>query len=121
MEPFPARAPQAEPIRPILDQFDQRTGQSVSVAGRLGVVRDFGKLRFAHVADRTGSIQVAFKADRLPLFWPRTGSPSCKPDRRRHPGSANPAIARGAGGGLRGSWWGGRVVARWSLQGRAPP
>ena len=69
MEPFPAHAPQAEPIRPILDQFDQRTGHKVTIAGRLGVLRDFGKLRFAHVADRTGSIQVAFQQARLPAFW----------------------------------------------------
>ena len=69
-DPFPARVARGQPIGDLLADFAARTGQTVTVAGRLGVVRDFGKLRFAHVADRTGSLQVGFERDRLPAFWP---------------------------------------------------
>ncbi|MFN6192199.1 MAG: lysine--tRNA ligase [Planctomycetota bacterium] len=69
-DPFPARVTRGQPIGDLLADFAARTGQTVTIAGRLGVVRDFGKLRFAHVADRTGSLQVGFERDRLPAFWP---------------------------------------------------
>ena len=68
-DPFPARVARGQPIGELLPDFAARIGQVVTIAGRLGVVRDFGKLRFAHVADRTGSLQVGFERDRLPAFW----------------------------------------------------
>ncbi len=69
-DPFPPRVPRGQPIGELLPDFDQRVGQTVTIAGRLGVVRDFGKLRFAHLSDRTGALQVGFQRDRLPEFWP---------------------------------------------------
>ncbi len=69
-DPFPARVARGQPIADLLSDFATRTGQVVTIAGRLGQVRDFGKLRFAHVQDRTGSLQVGFQRDRLPAFWP---------------------------------------------------
>ena len=69
-DPFPARVTRGQPIADLLSDFASRHGQVVTIAGRLGVVRDFGKLRFAHLADRTGSLQVGFQRDRLPAFWP---------------------------------------------------
>ncbi|MFY9343641.1 MAG: lysine--tRNA ligase [Planctomycetota bacterium] len=69
-DPFPARVARGQPIAGLLSDFTTRHGQTATIAGRLGVVRDFGKLRFAHVADRTGSLQVGFQRDRLPpAFW----------------------------------------------------
>jgi lysyl-tRNA synthetase class 2 len=69
-DPFPARVTRGQPIAGVLSDFAARVGQTVTLAGRLGVVRDFGKLRFAHLADRTGSLQVGFQRDRLPpAFW----------------------------------------------------
>jgi lysyl-tRNA synthetase class 2 len=69
-DPFPARVTRGQPIADLLSDFATRQGQVVTIAGRLGVVRDFGKLRFAHVQDRTGSLQVGFQRDRLAAFWP---------------------------------------------------
>jgi len=69
-DPFPARVPRGQPIGPLLVDFASRQGQTVTLAGRLGQIRDFGKLRFAHLDDRSGTIQVGFQRDRLPGFWP---------------------------------------------------
>jgi lysyl-tRNA synthetase class 2 len=72
LDPFPARVARGQPIADLLADFASRHGQTATIAGRLGVVRDFGKLRFAHVADRTGSLQVGFQRERLPAaFWER--------------------------------------------------
>ncbi len=69
-DPFPPRVPRGQPIGDLLADFAQRIGGTATIAGRLGVIRDFGKLRFAHLADRTGSLQVGFQRERLPDFWP---------------------------------------------------
>jgi len=68
--PFPARVPTPTPIADCLTDFDQRIGERVTVAGRLTQIRDFGKLRFSHLFDRSGQIQVGFQRDRLEAFWP---------------------------------------------------
>ena len=67
---FPARVPRGDAIASVLDDFDALVGQTVTVAGRLSQVRDFGKLRFSHLTDRTGAIQIGFQRDHLPDFWP---------------------------------------------------
>ena len=69
-DPFPARVAKGMPVADVLADFDARVGSTVTVAGRLSQVRDFGKLRFSHLADRTGSIQIGFQRDRLAEFWP---------------------------------------------------
>ncbi|MFK7742600.1 MAG: lysine--tRNA ligase [Planctomycetota bacterium] len=70
IDPFPARVPKGQPIAEVLEGFDGKHGQVVTVAGRLSQVRDFGKLRFSHIGDRTGSIQIGFQRDRLTDWWP---------------------------------------------------
>jgi len=45
-------------------------GTRVTIAGRMLNVRDFGKLMFAPVVDRTGRIQVGFQRDALAEWWP---------------------------------------------------
>ncbi|MEZ5988969.1 MAG: lysine--tRNA ligase [Planctomycetota bacterium] len=73
--PFPARTPgHPEPVAGLLAELGDGgdpadPGREVYVAGRLGQVRDFGKLRFAHLQDRSGSIQVGFARDRLGDWW----------------------------------------------------
>lgn len=70
-DPFPARVPRGEmSIAAVLDGFEARIGATATLCGRLGQVRDFGKLRFAHLQDRTGSLQIGFQRERLPEFWP---------------------------------------------------
>ncbi|MCC6785513.1 MAG: lysine--tRNA ligase [Planctomycetes bacterium] len=68
--PYPARVPKPEPIATVLAQFAARTGGPATVGGRLTQLRDFGKLRFSHLVDRSGGIQIGFERDRLPEFWP---------------------------------------------------
>ncbi|MEM7203783.1 MAG: lysine--tRNA ligase [Planctomycetota bacterium] len=67
---FPPRVPAPEPIAGCLAAVDERNGAIVTVGGRLTQVRDFGKLRFSHLVDRSGQIQVGFQRDRLAEFWP---------------------------------------------------
>ncbi|MSR40195.1 MAG: lysine--tRNA ligase [Planctomycetes bacterium] len=70
VDPYPPKVPQGVPVASVLDGLDQKIGQIVTLCGRLTQIRDFGKLRFSHLGDRTGSIQVGFERDRLPTFWP---------------------------------------------------
>lgn len=69
--PFPARTPgEPDAVSKLLADVDGQEGQRFTVAGRLGQVRDFGKLRFAHLTDRSGRIQIGFERDRLGDWWP---------------------------------------------------
>jgi len=70
IDPYPARVPRPTDIGSCLVDIDKREGEKVTIAGRLGQVRDFGKLRFAHCRDLSASIQVGFQRERLPDFWP---------------------------------------------------
>ncbi len=45
-------------------------GEKVTVAGRLLGLRDFGKLVFAPVRDRSGRIQTGWQKNRLTEWWP---------------------------------------------------
>ncbi|MEZ5965146.1 MAG: lysine--tRNA ligase [Planctomycetota bacterium] len=69
-DPYPARVDKPTPIADCLPDLDAKAGSVVVVAGRLGQFRDFGKLRFAHLHDRTGHIQIGFERDTLTEFWP---------------------------------------------------
>ncbi|MFQ5504738.1 MAG: lysine--tRNA ligase [Planctomycetota bacterium] len=70
VDPFPARAPgRPVAIETLTRDVDGQTDQSFVIAGRLGQVRDFGKLRFAHISDRTASIQIGFSREELGDWW----------------------------------------------------
>jgi len=71
VDPFPPRVPAGIPIAAALADFDERLGQTVTFRGRLTQIRDFGKLRFSHLQDRSSGIQVGFQRERLPEFWPQ--------------------------------------------------
>ncbi len=70
MDPYPPRVPAPASIASCLENFEAREGETVCVAGRMTQVRDFGKLRFSHLQDRSASIQVGFQRDKLAEFWP---------------------------------------------------
>ncbi len=70
LPPFPAKVPTPTPVAELFADFDAKAGTKVTIAGRLTQMRDFGKLRFSHLSDRSGSIQVGFQRDRLADFWP---------------------------------------------------
>lgn len=75
-DPYPARGVQATPVADLQagagtpDAPGPLIGETVTVAGRLLGLRDFGKLIFAPVKDRTGRLQVGLKKDRLADWWP---------------------------------------------------
>ena len=75
-DPYPARGVDAEPVSELVagagtpDAPGPRLGETVTVAGRLMGLRDFGKLIFAPVKDRTGSLQVGMQKAKLVDWWP---------------------------------------------------
>ncbi len=77
IDPYPARGVDALPIGGLLvgagtpEQPGPLLGQRVTIAGRLMLLRDFGKLVFAPVQDRTGRIQVGLERDKLTEWWPQ--------------------------------------------------
>ncbi|MEW6074556.1 MAG: lysine--tRNA ligase [Planctomycetota bacterium] len=74
-DPYPARGVEATPIAQVLAGLGDEarpgplSGQRVTVAGRLLGLRDFGKLVFAPLQDRTGRIQAGLQRDRLGEGW----------------------------------------------------
>jgi len=77
IDPFPARGVENEPIEALIagggtgEAPGPRIGTRTCIAGRLLALRDFGKLMFAPVLDRTGRIQVGFQKARLESWWER--------------------------------------------------
>ncbi len=75
-DPFPARGVEAVPVARLVEgagtvaQPGPLRGERVTVAGRLLGLRDFGKLIFAPLADRTGRIQIGLQRDALAAWWP---------------------------------------------------
>jgi len=75
LDPFPARGVEAEPIAALIAALGThaapgaRHGTRATVAGRLLSLRDFGKLIFAPVQDRSGRLQVGFQKARLEAWW----------------------------------------------------
>ncbi len=71
LDPYPARGVSARPIAEVhadggsVDEPGPIVGQRVTIAGRLLGLRDFGKLIFAPVRDRSGRMQVGLKKDLL--------------------------------------------------------
>jgi len=76
-DPFPARGVEAESIESLIagggtvEEPGPRIGDTVTVAGRLLGLRDFGKLIFAPLADRTGRMQIGLQKGRLAEWWPQ--------------------------------------------------
>jgi lysyl-tRNA synthetase class 2 len=77
IDPYPARGVEARPIGEILAGLGPSSapgplaGESVTLAGRMLNLRDFGKLIFFPLLDRTGRIQVGLQRDKLESWWPR--------------------------------------------------
>ncbi len=66
VEPYGAKYTTAEPIDSILKRYqDDTEGQTADAAGRLILIRDMGKMIFAHLRDESGQMQVAFRKNAL--------------------------------------------------------
>ena len=77
LDPYPARGVAATPVAEVqkgagsAESPGPLVGERVTVAGRVLGLRDFGKLIFSPVLDRTGRIQVGLQKNRLAEWWPR--------------------------------------------------
>jgi lysyl-tRNA synthetase class 2 len=77
LDPYPPRGVDARPVGELKDaagtaeEPGPMVGEVVTVAGRVMGLRDFGKLIFAPVQDRTGRMQVGLKKDALTEWWPQ--------------------------------------------------
>ena len=75
-DPYPARGVDARPIASVLpdlgtaEEHGPLVGETVTFAGRLMGLRDFGKLIFAPLIDRSGRMQIGLQKQRLADWWP---------------------------------------------------
>ena len=75
IDPFPARGIEGTPVADLavgggtVEEPGPLIGTRVTVAGRMLSQRDFGKLIFSPVQDRTGQIQVGLQKGRLEDWW----------------------------------------------------
>jgi len=66
IDPYGGRYDTAEPIADILSRYeDNREGQTADAAGRLILIRDMGKLVFAHIRDERQQMQICLRKDAL--------------------------------------------------------
>ena len=63
IDPYPAKSTRNTKISDIINNFDEKDGQEVTVAGRITAIRSFGKLVFIKVRDYFGEIQIFMKAE----------------------------------------------------------
>jgi lysyl-tRNA synthetase class 2 len=64
LDPYPARFKRTHLSAEVLEAFrDDGDPLEVSVAGRLGVLRDLGKMAFVHLQDGAGRVQLQIRRD----------------------------------------------------------
>lgn len=77
VDPYPARGVDATPIATLLkdcgtpEEPGAVIGTTVTIAGRMMGQRDFGKLIFSPIVDRTGRLQIGLQKGRMGDWWPR--------------------------------------------------
>jgi len=66
IDPYGGRYDTNEPVAGVLARYvDDQEGQAADVAGRLILIRDMGRMIFAHLRDESGQMQVAFRKNAL--------------------------------------------------------
>lgn len=63
IDPYPAKSFRNTKIADVINHFDEKDGQTVTIAGRIKAIRSFGKLVFLKLADYSGDIQIFMKAE----------------------------------------------------------
>jgi len=68
IDPFPARVPFVEPIGPLVERYgglseEERSGDRVTIAGRVTGIRRMGKASFFDIRDGTGRLQAHVTVD----------------------------------------------------------
>ncbi|MCK5742591.1 MAG: lysine--tRNA ligase, partial [Chlorobi bacterium] len=73
IDPYPHSYDKTHSANDILTGFNDEAPEaleSVAVAGRIMSFRKMGKASFMHIMDQTGRIQIYFKKDEIPEFYP---------------------------------------------------
>lgn len=66
VDPYGGRYDSAEDVAKVLNRYvDNQPGQRADVAGRIVLMRDMGKMMFAHVRDSSGRMQFALRKNAL--------------------------------------------------------
>lgn len=63
IDPYPSKSFRNTKISEVIDHFDEKKGQEVTVVGRIINIRSFGKLVFLKIRDYFGDVQVFMKDD----------------------------------------------------------
>ena len=58
IDPYPAKSFRNTKISEIINHFDEKNGQEVTIAGRITAIRSFGKIAFIRIKDYYGEIQI---------------------------------------------------------------
>lgn len=61
IDPYPAKSHRNTKISEIVNHFDEKKGQEVTIAGRIVAIRSFGKLVFIKIRDFFGEVQIFMK------------------------------------------------------------
>ena len=62
IDPYPSKSFRNSKISDVVNHFDEKQGQEVTVAGRIVAIRSFGKLVFVKLRDYFGEVQIFMKA-----------------------------------------------------------
>ena len=62
IETYPAKSFRNTKISEVVNHFDEKNGQEVTIAGRIVAIRSFGKLVFIKLRDYFGEVQIFMKA-----------------------------------------------------------
>ncbi len=66
LDPYGGRYDSAEAIASVLGRYEEDTeGQTADAAGRLVLIRDMGKMIFAHIRDDSGQMQIALRKNAM--------------------------------------------------------
>ncbi len=61
IDPYPSVSRRTVKISEILEKFEEKKGEEVSVVGRITAIRSFGRLIFIKLRDYTGEVQIFMK------------------------------------------------------------
>lgn len=68
VDPYPAQSYRTHLTKEAFDHYDELTGQTITVAGRIDSIRSFGKLAFIKLRDISGTVQLYLQADNVALL-----------------------------------------------------
>jgi len=74
INPYPAVVKRDRQIFKIHKQFNHLEGKTLSITGRIGNIRKFGKIAFITISDTTGTIQLFLREDHVRLLNQTNGT-----------------------------------------------